>query len=508
MTELRPEATAQAERASGYREWGNLIGGEFRESGGGERIDVLEPATGAVLGSVPSSTAEDVDNAVVEAARAYRDVWSGFSARERGGCLLRIANAIREAATELAELEARDVGKPLEVARNYDLRATGDTFEYFGGLADKLTGEYIPQGPINAHTVLEPVGVAAGILPFNWPPIHVAGKAGPALAAGDTVVLKTAEQAPLTVLRIAEIMQEHLPAGVINVVSGLGPAGAALAAHPGIGVLSFTGSTKTGRAVLRCLADNLTPALVELGGKNPFVVFADADLDLALKGAVEGMFFNQGEACSAASRLVLDDAIADEFISRLAPAVEKLVVANPLEDATAIGPMVTAQQRARVLDYIETGKAEGAEIVAEGKLPSDPALENGFFVAPVLFDRVTPGMRIVQEEIFGPVSVIQRFTSYEEAMELANCTEFGLVSAVYSQNVMTVERASRDIEAGIVMVNNYNRGYLGTPFGGVKSSGYGREHALETIREFVRTKNVRTLSGRGQVYVWPPAQDV
>jgi acyl-CoA reductase-like NAD-dependent aldehyde dehydrogenase len=493
---------------TGYRAWGNLVAGSWREAGDGATLEVHEPATGDPLGSVPDSTPEDVGEAVEGARRAYHDEWRHRSARERGQCLLRIANAVRDAAGELATLEARDVGKPIEVARTYDVPAAADTFEYFGGLADKVSGEYFAQGPINTHTVMEPVGVVGAILPFNWPPVHVAGKAGPALAAGNTVVLKTAEQAPLSALRIVELMQSFLPPGVVSVVSGRGAAGAALAAHPGIGALSFTGSTRTGRAVLHGLADNLTPALLELGGKNPLVVFADADLELALRGAVEGMFFNQGEACSAASRIVVHEAIADRFLGRFAPAVANLAVGDPLAGETAIGPMVSAEQRARVLDYVELGKAEGAQIIAEGRLPEDVALRNGYFVAPVVFDRVDPGMRIVQEEIFGPVCVVQRFSTYDEAIELANGTEFGLIAAVYSEDPGTLARASQDLEAGVVMLNNYSRAFLGSPFGGMKASGYGREHAQETVRAFMRAKSVRTVSGRGHPSIWPPARDV
>jgi acyl-CoA reductase-like NAD-dependent aldehyde dehydrogenase len=279
-------------------------------------------------------------------------------------------------------------------------------------------------------------------------------------------------------------------------------------AHPLVGKLSFTGSTATGRSILKEAANRFVGVLLELGGKNPFVVFADADMDIAVRDAIEGMYFNQGEACTAASLLLLHESIHDRFVSRFAQGVEKLRVGDGLDSATELGPMVNRSQQERVLQYIEVGKQEGAKIVAQGKVPSDSRLANGFFVPPTVFDRVDISMRIAQEEIFGPVCVILTFSDYQQAMRLANGTEYGLTAAVYTSDTDTANRAARDIEAGMVFINNYNRGFLGTPFGGMKSSGYGREHAIETLHEFVRTKNVRQPSGFGQIMRWPPADRV
>lgn len=485
------------------------VRGPWSSGRDGDTFDVHEPATGEVLARVHGGGATEVDAAIRRARRAYDEDWRHRTARERGRLLLSVAALVREHTGELAELEAREVGKPLEIARGYDMAVCGDSFEFFGGLADKLHGEFIPLGPIDVHVIPEPYGVIGGIIPFNWPPVHTAAKSAPALAAGNTIVLKPPEQSPLALLRIVELMQQVLPPGVVEVVPGTGPeAGAALAGHPLLGKLSFTGSPFTARAVLERTAANLTPTLLELGGKSPLIVFDDADLDLALQGAIEGMFFNQGEACTASSRILVEDGVWDEFTERFCAAVRRLKVGDPLDPATHIGPMVTAQQRERVLGYVSAGVAEGARVAAEGALPDDPRLRDGYFVAPTVFTDVKPEMRIAQEEIFGPVVVALPFSGYDEAIEVANGTDFGLFAAVYTRDMTTAQRASRDLDSGVVLVNNYSRALLGTPFGGTKASGYGREHAVETIREFVRSKSVRMRSGLGEVPRWSAVDEV
>jgi acyl-CoA reductase-like NAD-dependent aldehyde dehydrogenase len=479
------------------------ITGPWSSGRDADTFDVHEPATGEVLARVHGGGAAEVDAAVRRARRAYDEDWRYRTARERGRLLLRAAALVREHADEIAELEAREVGKPLEIARSYDLQVCGDSFEFFGGLADKLHGEFIPLGPIDAHVIPEPYGVIGGIIPFNWPPVHTAAKTAPALAAGNTIVLKPPEQSPLALLRIVELLAEVFPPGVVEVVPGTGPeAGAALAAHPLLGKLSFTGSPSTARAVLKGTAENLTPALLELGGKSPLIVFDDADLDLALRGAIEGMFFNQGEACTASSRILVHESHLEVFTQRFCAAVRRLKLGDPLDPGTHIGPMVTRQQQERVLAYVATGVEEGAQVVAEGTLPDDERLRGGYFVAPTVFADVKPEMRIAQEEIFGPVVVLLPFATYDEAIEVANGTDFGLFAAAYTRDMATAQRASRDLDTGVVLINNYSRALLGTPFGGTKASGYGREHAVETIREFVRSKSVRTPSGLGEVPRW------
>jgi acyl-CoA reductase-like NAD-dependent aldehyde dehydrogenase len=484
-------------------DWHPIINGHKCPPISGDYFDVEEPATGKLLTRVAAGGEADIDKAVRAARSAYDQDWRRRSPRERGRMLLRVAAIIRENIEELARLETREVGKPLDQSRNYDLQGAADTFEYYGGLADKLEGQFILAGPINAFIIPEPYGVIGAILPFNWPPAQLAGKAAPALAAGNTIVVKPPEQAPLTVIRIVELMQGILPPGAINVVPGLGsPAGAALVSHRLLGKISFTGSTMTGRKVLVQAAENITPALVELGGKNPILVFPDADLEIALRGALEGMFFNQGEACTAASRILLHTSICKQFLEKFCVAVDKLNVGDGLDESTEIGPLVTRQQQERVLSLIKIGQREGGRIIAQGRLPEDPRLKEGFFVPPTVFDEVQPEMQIAREEIFGPVCCIFNFSTYDEAIRIANDSEFGLAAGIFTTNLDTAQRAMRDVEAGVVTINNYFRGWLGTPFGGMKNSGFGREYGIETMREYVRSKNVRATSGFGTIPRW------
>jgi acyl-CoA reductase-like NAD-dependent aldehyde dehydrogenase len=456
-----------------------------------------------VLATVHGGGAAEVDAAVRRARTAYDGAWRATTARERGRLLLACAGVLREHADELAELETAEVGKPLAISRRFDVEFCASSFEFYGGLADKLPGAAFDLGPVAAHTVHEPYGVVAGIIPFNWPPIHTAGKSAPALAAGNTVVLKPPDQDPLTIMRIVELLGEVLPADVLQVVPGAGPeAGAALAAHPGVGHLSFTGSTATGRAVLKLAADGMTPAILELGGKNPLIVFADADLDAALRGAVEGAFFNSGEACTAASRLLVSDAVHDEFAERLAAAVRRLRVGDGHDPATHVGPMITAVHQRRVLDALDRATAEGATIAAQAPVPTDPRLAGGHWVPPTLFTGATSQMAIARDEVFGPVTAILRFSSEDEAVAIANDTPYGLLAAIYTRDHARARRVARAVYAGVVMINNYNRAVLGTPFGGFGDSGFGREHAIESMLELTRTKNVREPSGIGRIPEW------
>jgi acyl-CoA reductase-like NAD-dependent aldehyde dehydrogenase len=470
---------------------------------------VHDPATGEIVATVEGGAEAEVDAAVHRARRAYDDVWRHVSARERGKLLFACARVVREHADELAALETLEMGKPYSQARPFDVEFCISSLEFYGGLADKVPGHAFDLGPIAAHTVHEPYGVVGGIIPFNWPPIHTAAKSAPALAAGNTVVLKPPEQDPLTIMRIVELLEDVLPADVLQVVPGRGPAaGTALAAHPLVERLSFTGSTATGRAVLKLAADALTPATLELGGKNPFVVFADADLDAAVRGAVEGAFFNQGEACTAASRLLVEEPVHDEFAARLADAVARLRVGDGRDPATHVGPLITAAQQRSVRAHIEQAIADGATVAATAPLPSDPRLAGGYWVAPTLFTDVRPDMAIAREEVFGPVTAVLRFSGEAEALALANDSPYGLVAAVYTVDHTRASRVARGINAGVVMLNNYNRAFLGTPFGGFGDSGYGREHALESLLEFTRTKSIREPSGLSPVPEWPALGEI
>jgi acyl-CoA reductase-like NAD-dependent aldehyde dehydrogenase len=473
-----------------------------------DRFAVENPATGGLIAYVQGASAEGVDAAVKAADSAWRTSWRWVSPRERGGLLLSCARVLREHADEIARIESEEIGKPFTQARMGDVEACIDSFEMFGGLVGALPSQVQELGPLLGISTLEPFGVVGAIIPFNWPPIHTAGKSAPALAVGNTVVLKPPEQGPFTIMRIVELLNTVLPPGVLSVVPGLGSCGEALAGHPLVRLVSFTGAPTTGMAVMRTVAKNLTPTVMELGGKNALIVFEDADVEQATEGAVEGAFFNQGEACTAASRILVHTSLYDEFVARLTKAVLRLRVGDPADRSTHVGPLVTNVQRKRVQDYIEIGTAEGALIAAQAPLPTNPLLAGGFWVAPTLFVDVRPEMRIAREEIFGPVTAVIRFETYEEAISIANNTDFGLVAGVYTNDFTKAWKASREIEVGIVMVNNYNRNFYGTPFGGGKHSGYGREHALETLREFGHTKTVRIPTGLGKIQQWPALEEI
>ncbi len=460
---------------------------------------------------VQGSGPEQVDQAVRAAHAAHLD-WKQRPARQRGHYLRKVADVIRAHADEIAALESLEMGKPIAQARHFDVEAAISIFDYFGSMVEVLPSQARDYGPVFDVTTLEPFGVIAGIVPFNWPPLHTAGKTAPALAVGNAIVLKPPEQTPSVVLRMVELIASVLPDDLsdelVHVVPGAGTVGAALAGHPLVGKVSFTGSPQTGSAVLRTAAANLTPTLMELGGKNPLLVFDDADLREALLAAVDGGFFNQGEACTAASRILVQDNIFTEFERRLAAAVGRLRVGDGADPATEVGPLVTAAQQKRVLDYLDIGAAEGARIAAQAPLPSDPRLANGFYVPPTLLTDVTPDMRVATEEIFGPVVTLIPFSDEDEAVRIANCTQFGLVAAVFSRDIDRVMRVSRQIKAGTVFVNNYVRVAVGSGFGGIGHSGFGREHAQETLAEYGYHKNVRLAGRRDELPRWSAATRV
>jgi acyl-CoA reductase-like NAD-dependent aldehyde dehydrogenase len=472
-----------------------------------DQFVVLNPATGQPVTVVQGAGPDEVDQAV-RAAHAAHLSWKQRPARERGYYLRQIADIIRARADEIAELESLEMGKPITQARQFDVEAAIAIFDYFGSVVEVLPNQARDYGPVLDVTTLEPYGVIAGIVPFNWPPIHTAGKIAPALAVGNAVVLKPPEQTPSVVLRMVELIQSVLPDRVVHAVPGKGEVGAKLAGHPLVGKVSFTGSPRTGAAVLRTTAANLTPTLMELGGKNPLVVFDDADLHEALLAAVDGGFFNQGEACTAASRILVQDSIYAEFAAKLCAAVSRLRVGDGADPATDVGPLVTQEQQQQVLEYLKIGEAEGARIAAQAPLPDDPQLADGFYVAPTVLTDVTPDMRVAREEIFGPVVALIRFSDEDEAVRIANDTPFGLVGAVFSQNTDRALRVSRQIRAGAVFVNNYHRIAIGTGFGGVGHSGFGREHAQETLAEYGYTKTIRLATQRDELRYWTAASRV
>ncbi len=484
-------------------EWGAFIDGGFVPVGGLPTFEVVEPSTATAIATVVCADDALVDRAV-RSARAALPAWRNLSGRQRGAYLKQVAERIRAHADELGELVSRENGKPKRDALANDVAFSSNCFEFFAGLGDSLPGEIIDQGPIETRVVYEPYGVVACILPFNWPPIHFAKKGAPALITGNTVVIKPGEQAPLTVLRLVEIANEVLPPGVLNAVPGL-TAGAALAGHPGVERISFTGATATGRRVLETAAQNLTYATMELGGKNALMVFPDADLDLAVTVAIEAMFYNQGEACTSTARILVQDAVYDTFLEKFTAAATALVVGDGLDAQTDIGPMVDARHRDRVLEYLQTALDEGARLVGQGTVPTAAPYADGYWVPPTVLADVAPDSTVGQEEIFGPIALLMRYHTLDEAVEIANGTAYGLTAAMITRDEAAAWHIAQRLEAGMVFVNNYmRRSFLGSPFGGQKGSGFGRENAPETLHEFVRSKAVRFRSGRGEVPVWPP----
>lgn len=467
-----------------------------------DQFQVDNPTTGEPITIVQGGGADEIDAAVRAADKAFNDHWRWVSPHERGSLLRKAAAIISENAEEIARLESLENGKTLYVARQ-DVERCAGAFQYFGGLTGNIPGGLLDLGPVYVSVHLEPYGVIGGILPFNWPPVHTAAKLAPALAVGNTVVLKPGEQAPLAVMKIVELLQEVFPQDVIHAVPGHGAVtGQALVSHPLVRKVAFTGSSATGKAVLKLAAENITPSILELGGKNAFMIFADADLERAIPDALEGAFYNQGQACTAASRILVHRSIYNEVVSRLATGVKKIRVGDGADPTTHVGPIVTKQQQQRIVEYIEIGKQEGAVIAAQAQLPTDPRLKDGYFVPPTLFIDVRPEMRIAQEEIFGPVTCVIPFDEVKEAMEIANGTEYGLIAAVYTRSQELAMVLARQLDVGTVYINNYYRWGTGVPFGGNKASGFGRERSLETLHEFGRSKAVRYPSGIGELPQW------
>lgn len=481
------------------------------ESAAGARREtgpVFDPRTGEAVREFFVSDEASVDASVTAAHTAWTSSWRDVSAATRAGALLRIAAAIRSEADALARLEAIEVGKPFSQARNFDLEMCIGSFEYFAGLLTGSTSSARFDGPATTLTEIEPFGVVAAILPFNWPPIHTAAKTAPALAAGNAVLIKPPEQAPSAVVRLCEIIAAELPGGLVSVVSGGVPVVKSLIDHPLVAKVSFTGSPDAGRAVATHAARTLTPVMLELGGKNPFIVLPGAHVEDAVRSAVEGAYFNQGEACTAASRLLIHRSVHDEFVELLGAAVERLVVGDPLDPATHLGPLVSKAQQRKVLQYIQIAQDEGAVIAAQSGHEVPDEQRDGYWVRPTLLTRVEPQSTFGQEEAFGPVAGVIPFDETEEAIEIANGTPYALAAGVFDRDTAAAWDVARRIDAGIVFINNYNRSILGTPFGGNRASGYGREHAPETLLAFGRSKSYKMPNGRGEIPRWPVVDEV
>ena len=467
-----------------------LINGELRESESTSRIPVYDPSTEEVIAEIPDATPGDVDSAIAAARRAFdEDGWPQSTAQERGRVLFRIADKIRTEAAVLAELESRNTGKPI-VEAEFDIADTATCFEYYGGLATKISGTVNPV-PDNALSLSlkEPVGVAGQIIPWNYPLLMAAWKLAPALAAGCTCVLKPAEQTPLTALKLAGWLSEcGVPAGVVNVVTGLGETvGAHIVAHPQVDKIAFTGSAAVGKIIMKAAADTLKRVTLELGGKSPNIFFADADFEAAIDGALFGVFINQGEVCSAGSRVLVQRSIYPKFVEAMTEKARAIKLGAPLDRATKMGPLVSREQFERVRQYQSIGKSE-AKVAIGGGQPKSFA--RGYYVEPTIFYDVDNSARIAREEIFGPVAAVIPFDDEADAVKIANDSPFGLAAAVWSRDIYRALRMVKAIRAGIVWVNHMQPTYVEAPWGGYKQSGFGRELGVHGIDEYLETKQV------------------
>jgi acyl-CoA reductase-like NAD-dependent aldehyde dehydrogenase len=468
------------------------VDGKWVDAIGGGRFEVLNPATGEVIATVPDAQPADVELAVDAARRTFDEGrwWPRTSERERGRILLRAAEVVRREHERLARLETLDSGKPIGEARE-DIAEVAFMFEYYGGWATKVHGEIPPVGPDALSLVVkEPMGVAAAITPWNYPMMMAVQKLAPALAAGCTVVLKPAEQTPLTALELPGILEEAgLPPGVLHVVTGFGEtAGAPLVASPKVDKVGFTGSREVGMRVMRSSADTLKRVTLELGGKSPNIVFADADFDAAVQGSCDGIFWNQGEICSAGSRVLVEASILDDALAAMAERAARVRLGDGLAEDTTMGPLVSAEQLQRVERYLEIGRTE-AELVATGRRPADERLAGGFFAAPAIF-RASNDATIAREEIFGPVMTVIPFKDPDEVVRLANDSDYGLAAAIWTRDVKKALTTARALRAGIVWINDTQPAPTEAPWGGYKQSGIGRELGAHGIDDYLEAKHI------------------
>ena len=469
----------------------NYVNGKWIDAMDGGRFDVFDPADGSVIARAADSQPDDVEAAIDAARNAFDDgTWSAVSPRERQRVLLKAAEITRREAERLSELEVRDSGKPLAEARE-DIEEAAYMFEYFGSWATKISGEIPPIGPDAMSLVVkEPVGVAGLIVPWNYPILMAVQKVAPALAVGCTCVLKPAEQTPLTALELPKILEEAgLPSGVLNVVTGFGPtAGAPLVTSPKVDKVGFTGSLEVGKEVMRRGADTIKRVTLELGGKSPNIVFADAPFDEAMYGTAGGIFWNQGEICSAGSRIFVEAALYDVALQELTKRAQEVKLGHGLDPATTMGPLVSKEQQERVLSYIDVGKQEGAKLASETTVPDE--LSNGYFVPPTIFYDVDNSMRIAREEIFGPVASVLPFTDVDEVVRLANDSDYGLAAAVWTRDIDKALKAARSLRAGTVWINDSQPAPTEAPWGGFKSSGVGRELGPQGVEDYLELKHI------------------
>ncbi len=472
---------------------GLFIDGRSRPALSGRTFDTVSPRNGEVLAQVAQAGREDVDLAVAAARRAFEGEWSRFKPFDRQQVMLKLADLVEKHYDELALLDTLDMGGPISRTSLGRRRAVA-LLRYYGGLATTIQGDTIPNSAAGEHfcwTLKEPVGVVGAINPWNGPIGLAIWKLCPVLASGCTLVLKPAEQAPLSPLRLAELcMEAGIPSGVVNVIAGFGDAGAAMAEHPGIDKIAFTGSTEVGQKILRAAAGNMKRTSMELGGKSPDIVFADADLEAAVPGAAMAVFQNSGQICSAGTRLFVQRPVYEEFVARVAAYAKTLKVGDPLDAATQLGPVVSAEQLDRVCGYLQLGREQGARALAGGGRLTEGALAKGYFVEPTVFADVHDDMRIAREEIFGPVISALPFDTLDEVIARANDSSYGLGSGVWSRNVTTVHKVARGLRTGTVWANCYQVMDPAIPFGGYKMSGFGRESGIEHMQEYLQTKAV------------------
>jgi len=466
-----------------------FIGGEFVDAADGATFETLDPHDGSVLAEVAEAKQEDVDRAVASAKTAFPR-WSRLAAADRGRLLLRLADAIEGDAPDLAMLETCDTGHPLRDTLGLDVQRTAATFRYFGGMADKFQGTVVPveQGFLD-YVVPVALGVVGQIVPWNFPVMFVSWKLGPALAAGNCVVLKPSEITPLSALRIAELAADiGFPPGVINMVPGYGTtAGQRLVDHPDVAKLSFTGSSNVGRQIARGAAETLKQVHLELGGKGANIVFDDANLAAAVNGTAFGIFHNQGQACIAASRLIVHESVKDEFLDRLVALTSSIRLGDPKDPATEMGPLTSSLHRDRVRFYLEVAGDEGGTVLTGGKAPQDASLASGYYIEPTIVE-IGPEARAAQEEVFGPFLVVHTFKTDAEALEIANGTAYGLGAGLWTSDLSRAHVVARELRVGMVWVNSYKRVNPGSPFGGMGVSGYGREMGFEAMREYTEPK--------------------
>ena len=491
---MTTEPAAPATGAEAVTAFKMMIGGQPADAADGQTFDITNPATGKVIATAPLGGKADVDRAVEAAQKAFDEPkgWRTWAAGKRGRTLSKFAALIKDHTDELAWLETRSVGKPITGSKG-EIVGASLVFDYYAGAANKIFGETIPVSkPGLDFTLREPIGVVGLIVPWNFPLLMASWKVAPALAAGNAAILKPASYSPLTALRIGELaLEAGIPPGILNVITGPGgSAGAAIAAHPGVGKVAFTGETTTGQEIMRLASNNVKKISLELGGKSPNIVFADADLEKFARESPYSVFDNCGQDCCARSRIFVERSAHERVVELFVEATKNVKVGNPEDEATEVGTLVSRKQQEKVLDYVEIGQSEGAELVVGGTRPDDPDLADGAYVMPAVFDRASNDMRIAREEIFGPVVAVIPFETEAEALAMANASPYGLSGSIWSRDIGKALRTARGLQAGVISVNTNSSVHTEAPFGGYKMSGIGRELGMHALELYTEVKNV------------------